>query len=73
MHRKECAEPPAVPQKGDARERVLATIRELDTGKGAEYEIIAKRIGDGADPALRRMLSDGEIFETAPGRFKILE
>ncbi len=72
LHKKETVSADA-PAAGGGKESLLGIIRELDTGTGAAYEQIVSRFGEKTDALLRKMLSDGEVFETAPGRIKVLE
>ncbi len=51
----------------------LEVIRTLDTGEGADYDEAAKRIGAKGEDMILHLLSTGEIFETKPGKLKLLE
>lgn len=51
----------------------LEIIRELDTGDGANFEDAAKKIGVRGEDIITSLLAKGEIFETRPGKLKILE
>lgn len=54
-------------------DEMLRSIKELDTGDGAQVEtILAKGCNDG-EKILQNLLEAGEIFEIRPGRIKILE
>ena len=50
---------------------VIARIRELDAGDGAQYENVIAAIKD--EKIITRLLLQGEIFEIKPGRLKVLE
>lgn len=55
-------------------ERIISIIRKLDDGPGAEVQqVIDESLIDNADEIIERLKSLGEIFETKPGRIKILE
>lgn len=54
-------------------EKVLAVIRELDTGSGAPVEQVIAKLGGGAETILTNLMAEGEIFEIRPGRVKVLE
>jgi hypothetical protein len=51
---------------------MLANIRALDTGMGADAEELLSMTGCSQDD-LERMLAAGDIFEVSPGRIKVLE
>lgn len=46
-------------------------IRELDKGEGADYNQVAERLGD--EKIIVHLLATGELFETRPGKLKVLE
>lgn len=48
----------------------IEIIRTLDKGDGANYEEVAARIGE---EKVIHLLATGEIFETRPGKIKVLE
>ncbi len=55
-------------------ELLIEKIRELDSGSGADIEeVIATLKIDGAEKYVRTLIDEGEIFETKPGRVKVLE
>ena len=54
-------------------ESVLESIRLGDTGNGAIISLIIDRLGPDAEPLLERLIAQGEIFETSPGKVKVLE
>lgn len=50
---------------------VVDIVRALDTGEGADYdEVLAKC---GSEDRIVHLLAVGELFETKPGRLKVLE
>ncbi len=51
----------------------LDIVRTLDTGDGADYDEVIKRIGTNGEDAILHLLSSGELFETKPGKLKVLE
>lgn len=55
-------------------ERLVAKIRELDGGQGADIEDILKAAAlPEGERLLRTLLEEGEIFEIRPGKVKVLE
>lgn len=65
--------PHAAPTKNPF-ELLIMKIRELDAGGGADVEDIlqALQFPDG-EKYLRTLIEEGEIFETRPGKVKVLE
>jgi hypothetical protein len=51
----------------------LDIIRELDKGDGANFEDVAKKLGPKGEDIITNLLARGDIFETRPGKLKILE
>jgi len=51
----------------------LDIIRELDKGDGANFEDVAKKLGPKGEEIITNLLAKGDIFETRPGKLKILE
>jgi|GEM_PF-2814031 len=51
----------------------LDIIRELDAGDGANFDEVAKKIGTRGEDIITSLLAKGDIFETKPGKLKILE
>lgn len=53
---------------------IIQTIRELDTGDGADIaEVIKKSEIKGAAKYIENLINEGEIFEIRAGKVKILE
>ena len=52
---------------------ILDKIKELDSGHGADSEIIIEEYGTGTEDIIHNLLENGEIFEIKPGKIKILE
>ncbi|MFH1510864.1 MAG: hypothetical protein ABIF10_04170 [Candidatus Woesearchaeota archaeon] len=59
--------------KGSNREDVCSVIRRLDSGDGAEYQMVVEALGSGSESAIESLLRQGEIFEVRPGRLKVLD
>ena len=57
-------------EKTHPRQDPISIIRTLDKGEGADYQKVASQIGE--DKVIH-LLSTGEIFETRPGKLRILE
>lgn len=52
---------------------VKEAIRGTDSGSGADYEEIVKKVGSDADKIISNMLKNGDVFEVSPGKLKLLE
>ncbi len=52
------------------KQEPIELIKTLDKGEGANYEEVAARIGE---EKIIHLLATGEIFETRPGKIKVLE
>ncbi len=55
------------------REYALDIVRTLDTGTGADYNNVIARLGTTGEELIVHLLATGELFETKPGKLKILE
>lgn len=55
------------------RKDPITLIRELDTGDGADYETAISKLGNRGEEIITHLLANGELFETKPGKLKILE
>ncbi len=51
---------------------VLSIVRALDTGEGADYNAVLAKIGNNEEKIVH-LLAVGELFETRPGKLKVLE
>ncbi len=60
-------------EQGLSVNTILENIRLNDTGKGANMSLIIDRLGPDSEPLLERLIEQGEIFETSPGKVKVLE
>lgn len=55
-------------------QKLLAHIRNLDKGAGADYEDAISKSGiENAEKTLLNLLKNGEVFEVSPGKLKVLE
>lgn len=55
-------------------QKILAFIRDLDTGDGASIEEVIKRSEvPGGEALVRKLIEEGEVFELRPGKLKLLE
>ncbi len=52
---------------------LLALIKKLDKGEGAQVEEIIGQSGENSEKMIQSLLEAGEIFEIRPGRIKVLE
>ncbi len=59
--------------KTDNRPDALAVVRTLDKGEGADYNEVAAHLGTNGEELIIHLLATGEIFETRPGKLKVLE
>jgi RPA family protein len=57
----------------DENTKVLEIIRALDTGEGVDYEKVVSQLGTKGESMITHLLATGELFETRPGKLKILE
>ncbi len=57
----------------DQRATALNLVRTLDKGDGADYNQVAAQIGKNGEELIVHLLSVGEIYETRPGKLKVLE
>lgn len=53
-------------------EKIIQKIRNLDKGSGADIEQVIEGIPSG-ESVIKSLMMEGEIFEVAPGRLKVLE
>jgi len=56
----------------DTYQKIIEKIKELDKGDGADFDEIIKDIKEG-EKLIDSLLKRGEIFETKPGKLKVLE
>lgn len=62
------------PAQANERSRVLATIRDLDSGLGVDIDRVIRELNVGdAEKIIDNLLQEGELFEVRPGKLKILE
>jgi RPA family protein len=55
-------------------QKIIAFIRDLDSGSGADTEEVIKRSGvQNGENFIRKLIEEGEIFEFKPGKLKVLE
>jgi RPA family protein len=65
--RKKTSPAPAAQQQD-----VLSIVRQLDSGDGADYNAVLAQIGNNEEKIVH-LLAVGELFETRPGKLKVLE
>jgi len=53
--------------------RAVALVRKYDSGEGADYNQIVSELGSSGEEVIVHLLAVGELFETRPGRLKVLE
>ena len=58
----------------DTNSKVVAAIKELDSGSGADMQEIVNSLNvENPEAMIQRMLEQGEVFEIKPGKIKVLE
>lgn len=66
-----------IPDLEEVKDQLIILIREFDSGKGAYYEELRKRMGDKPEKlfeeALMDLLKQGIAYEPSPARYKILK
>lgn len=55
-----------------SKEEIFNIINSLDNGDGADYQTLLSKLGDNAEDKIKILFDSGEIFETRPGKIKIL-
>jgi len=58
------------PESKDKNADAISTVRSLDSGEGADYDKVAAKVGE---ELIVHLLAVGELFETRPGKLKVLE
>ena len=48
-------------------------VRKHDTGEGADYTAVVNELGPSGEEMIVHLLAIGELFETKPGKLKVLE
>ena len=51
---------------------IYKAVKELDNGDGADTEEVVRRCGENSEKMIDKMLMDGELFESKPGKIKAL-
>ncbi len=64
--------PEEQPKPEDDTTQIYNLIKEIDRGHGADYETILEKKGKAAYLIIEKLLKEGEIFEIAPGKLKVL-
>lgn len=57
----------------DESTKALDVIRTLDKGEGADYETVVAQLGEKGEDLVAHLLAKGDLFETRPGKLKVLE
>lgn len=57
----------------DSSKDAVEVVRRLDSGDGADYSAVVLELGVKGEEIIVHLLSMGELFETRPGRLKVLE
>ena len=56
----------------DPEESALKLIHTLDHGDGADMDEVVEKLGSDGEEVIKRLLMAGEIFESKPGRLRLL-
>jgi RPA family protein len=59
--------------KTSTKEAAINAVRKLDRGDGADYNEVITSIGAKGEELIIHLLTAGELFETRPGKLKVLE
>lgn len=51
----------------------VSVVKGLDAGEGADYDEVVAKLGKGGEELVVHLLAVGELFETRPGKLKVLE
>ncbi|PIN79611.1 hypothetical protein COV16_03335 [Candidatus Woesearchaeota archaeon CG10_big_fil_rev_8_21_14_0_10_34_8] len=52
---------------------IINCIKELDSGDGAQIEVVIEKKGGETEKIIKNLLETGEVFEIRPGRIKVLD
>ena len=63
----------AAPSEENSSSKVLDIVRKHDSGEGADYDAVISELGDKGEEMIVHLLATGELFETKPGKLKVLE
>ena len=61
------------PTMQNPKENAIEIVRSLDAGDGADYTSVISKLGGKGEELIVHLLAVGELFETKPGKLKILE
>lgn len=60
-------------RKKQKKQNPLEIVKELDKGEGADYNEVITKIGNNGEEIIVSLLAKGDLFETRPGKLKVLE
>ncbi|HLC33156.1 MAG TPA: hypothetical protein VJJ82_04985 [Candidatus Nanoarchaeia archaeon] len=63
----------SAPESQNQSSRVLEIVRKHDGGEGADYDAVVGELGSKGEELIVHLLATGELFETKPGKLKVLE
>lgn len=55
------------------QEDAVSIVKQLDSGEGADYNQVIAKLGKNGEELIVHLLAVGELFETRPGKLKVLE
>jgi len=61
------------PRQTNQKSQVIDIVRSLDAGNGADYNEVTSKLGKNGEELIVHLLAVGELFETRPGKLKVLE
>lgn len=64
---------PATQKQESPNAKAVELVRKYDAGEGADYNQIVKELGMSGEEVIVHLLAVGELFETRPGKLKVLE
>ena len=60
-------------RRTDQSSDAVSIVRSLDKGNGADYDEVTAKLGKKGEELIVHLLATGELFETRPGKIKVLE
>lgn len=64
---------PIVRKEESPNKRAIELVRKYDSGEGADYNQIVTELGASGEEVIVHLIAVGELFETRPGKLKVLE
>lgn len=64
---------PEVKKQESPNMKAVELVRKYDSGDGADYNQVVTELGKSGEEVIVHLLAVGELFETRPGKLKVLE